>query len=188
MLFFLVWNEEDDHIRRPGFLFFLLFFVISVFTFFLSLWDILFDVDVTSLVFILYLLLFGSAFVVFLIRTLYGTEKEDAISRFTKTLQGGLFHFQCPMCRGIFAIKESMYHGKEKTVITCPDCGHLGTIHPYPAKVIGSIPEGKSRNVLFKCLYCGESLRIWAEGTDLHPHLEIYNCPFCGHMSSLRKM
>ena len=187
MFFFIIWNEEDDGIRQTLFLFFFLFFVVSVFIFGLSLWDILFNVNITSIVFFSYLILFGGAFVLFLLKTMSDSDAEDMVSLFTKTLHGRLFHFQCPICRGFFAIKESMRHGKAKTVISCPDCGHLGAIHPFPAKMIGKIPDKKSGNVLFKCLYCGESLRIWAEGTDLHPHLKVYNCPFCGNRSSLRK-
>jgi len=80
-----------------------------------------------------------------------------------------------------------MYHVGGKTIITCPDCGHLGVIHPKPAKTIGIIPEEKSENVLFKCLYCGESLWIWAEGTELHQKLHVFSCPFCGSKKPLKE-
>ena len=145
------------------------------------------NANVSSLIFVTYLILFGVTFILFLLSSNRGTFKEDYIKIFTKTLYGGLYHFQCPFCKGIFAVKESMYHAKGKTIITCPGCGHLGKISPSSPKAIGLIPEKKSKNVLFKCLYCGESLRIWAEGTDIHQGLKVFSCPYCGREKRLKE-
>jgi hypothetical protein len=54
--------------------------------------------------------------------------------------------------------------------------------------VFGLIPLKKSENVKFKCLYCGESLRIWAEGTEIHQIIQVFSCPFCGIKKPLKKL
>ncbi len=183
----MVWGAEGDNIKNIWFFSFIFLLIFSFLVFLLSIFDILMNVNVPSLIFILYMILFGAAFIIFLLSSNRFTFKENYIKTFTKTLYGGLYHFQCPSCKGIFAIKESMYNTKGETIITCPDCGHLGKISSSPPKTIGLIPEKKSKNVLFKCLYCGESLKIWAEGTDIYPKLKVFSCPYCGREKRLKE-
>lgn len=165
---------------------FLLFF--SVIVFFLSLWDIIFNKNFLTLNTMLYGILFGLSILFLLFPAIKRKYHRDYISTFKKTLYGRLYHFKCPHCNGFFAIKESMYTTKGKTVITCPDCGRLGRIQPDPPMIIGGIPENKSKNIVFQCLQCGESLKLWAEGSELYPSLRVFSCPFCGENKPLRKI
>jgi len=95
-------------------------------------------------------------------------------------LEGKLYHFKCPNCQGIFAIKKSSRNNKKPFTLTCPDCGTIGKISSSPPVVIEEIPEQKSENIKFKCKNCGEKVSIWAEGTDLVQDIQIYSCPYEG--------
>ena len=113
------------------------------------------------------------------------TEASPTMQEFEKTLEGQLHHFKCPNCNGIFAIKKSKHNNKKTFVLTCPDCGHVGTISSSPKVVVDQIPEKKSVNKNFKCEQCGEWVSIWAEGTDLFSDIHIYSCPYCGEKQSM---
>jgi len=118
-------------------------------------------------------------------------EKQVAISsieEFEKTLKGGLYHYKCPTCNGIFAIKKSKKNNKKTVKMTCPNCGAIGAILPYPAEIEEEIPEKKSIKANFKCYLCGEGITVWAEGTDLYRQMYVYSCPFCGEKEPLKRI
>ena len=131
--------------------------------------------------------MFGGIFFLTFFSSKYRGGYEEEIQSFHQTLSGRLFHFKCPSCQGIFAVKESMYNDHGATIITCPDCGDLGRIHASPPRTLALIPQKKSRNVLFKCGHCGERLWVWAEGADLYPNLHVFSCPYCGRDKKLKQ-
>ncbi len=98
---------------------------------------------------------------------------KDIVEEFEKTLEGKLYHFKCPTCQGIFAIKKSSRNNKKPFTLTCPDCGTIGKISSSPPVIVEEIPEQKSENIKFKCKSCGERVSIWAEGTDLVQDIQI---------------
>ncbi len=111
-----------------------------------------------------------------------------SIEEFEKTLKGGLYHFKCPVCGGIFAIKKSKSNNKKEVKMTCPDCGTVGVIPANPTTIEDKIPEKKSVKANFKCIRCGERITVWAEGTDLYKNICVYTCPFCGVEKPLKKI
>ena len=112
----------------------------------------------------------------------YRTKFTPALSieEFEKTLKGGLFHFKCQICGGIFAIKKSRANNKKKVKMNCPDCGAMGIIPENPLCIEEDIPEKKSTKAVFRCKICGEGVTIWAEGSDLYSNTQVFTCPFCG--------
>jgi len=154
--------------------------------FLFSILQIVFDRYYFFILFILYGLLFFSLLSLFLFHR-YTFSSEDLVRTFKKTLKGGLYHFKCPHCNGIFAIKESMYIDKKSVIMTCPDCGRLARIPPMPPVIKAVIPTKKSGNVRFQCQRCGESIKVWAEGTMIHPTLKVFSCPFCGNEKPLKR-
>jgi len=129
-------------------------------------------------------------FLVVLLIFLGQRQKEvllDPIEEFEKSLKGGLYHFKCPTCMGIFAIKKSKSNNKKTVKMNCPDCGAIGFIPPYPAEIEEEIPEKKSIKANFKCNLCGEGVTIWAEGAELYSDVNVYSCPFCGEKEPLKR-
>ena len=122
------------------------------------------------------------------LRTKIVPVEIDVVEEFEKTLEGGLYHYKCPTCNGFFAIKKSRGDNKKYVKMTCPDCGAIGVIPPNPASVEDFIPEKKSIKANFKCEMCNERLTIWAEGTDLYKKLQVYTCPYCGKIESMKKI
>jgi len=116
------------------------------------------------------------------------TDIKETIQEFEKTLKGGLFHFKCPSCDGIFAIKKSKKNNKKPVTLKCPDCGKIGVIPPFPVKIEEEIPEKKSLKANFTCIKCGEGITIWAEGTELYKDVRVYSCPFCGEKKPLERV
>lgn len=118
-------------------------------------------------------------------------KREEALSpieEFEKSLKGGLYHFKCPTCMGIFAVKKSRSNNKKTVKMNCPDCGAVGYIPSYPAEIEEEIPEKKSIKANFKCTLCGEGVTIWAEGTELFSDVNVYSCPFCGGKEPLERL
>ena len=101
------------------------------------------------------------------IKTTKKPKTQANVKEFEKSLKGGLFHFKCPTCKGIFALKKSKSNDEKPVKITCPDCGIVGIISPKPKSCIEEIPEKKSVKASFKCASCGEGITIWAEGSIL---------------------
>jgi DNA-directed RNA polymerase subunit RPC12/RpoP len=112
----------------------------------------------------------------------------NVVKEFEKTLEGGLYHYKCPTCKGFFAVKKSKGDNKQYIKMTCPDCGATGVIPPNPASIEEIIPEKKSIKANFKCEKCNEGIAVWAEGTDLYNKLHVYTCPFCGKFETMKRI
>lgn len=112
-----------------------------------------------------------------------------SVDEFAKTLRGGLFHFKCPSCKGVFAIKKSRGNNKKPLKMKCPHCNKLGVVSGKTNNyIVEEIPEKKSLATNFKCIKCKEGLTIWAEGGSLHHNVEVYSCPYCGEEKTLKKI
>jgi len=170
-------------------LLFVVILFLSIAVLFLSLFDILYDKQWLQIILALYAVLIIFAIVLlFLKQTKKIAGSKDIVEEFEKTLEGKLYHFKCPQCEGIFAIKKSKQNNKKPFTLTCPDCGTLGRISGTPAVVMEEIPDQKSENIKFKCKNCGERVSIWAEGTDLVQNVEIHSCPYCGERQSMKNI
>lgn len=161
----------------------LLYFWVFLFT----LFDISFDKDWKTYLLISYGLIIILTLILIYIKIKNTKKLYINIEEFEKTLEGGLYHFKCPSCTGIFAIKKSKSNDKKPVKMTCPDCGIIGVIPSYPLIIEEKIPEKKSIKTSFKCLTCGEAISVWAEGTDLHNDIKVFSCPFCGIKKPLKK-
>ncbi len=161
--------------------------LLSFWVFLFTLYDIFFDKDWKTILLILYGLIIILALFLIYIRTNNTKKLYSSIEEFEKTLKGGLYHFKCPSCKGIFAIKRSKSNDKKPVKMTCPDCGMIGFIPSYPTCVEEEIPEKKSVKANFRCQTCGEGITVWAEGTDIYGGMQVYSCPFCGIKKPLKK-
>jgi predicted RNA-binding Zn-ribbon protein involved in translation (DUF1610 family) len=166
---------------------FILLAVIGFWLLFFSIWDVVFDNGWMIAIVLLYVI-----FIIILLALMRSRRKRDkptadSIEEFEKTLKGGLYHFKCPGCNGIFAIKKSKKNNKRYVLMTCPDCGMVGTVSPSPTSIEAEIPEKKSIKANFKCGACGEGITVWAEGTELYQNMKVYSCPFCGDKQPLRR-
>ncbi len=173
-------------IRSPGL--FVLLVLLGFWVLFFSIWDMIFDKGWTQLILTSYALLVILAVALIFLKSTKPVVREDTIEEFEKTLEGGLYHFKCPTCNGIFAIKRSKHNNKKPVKMTCPDCGEIGIIPSTPKCIEEEIPEKKSVNVDFKCTRCEEGITIWAEGTELYPHIYVYSCPFCGEEKTMNRI
>ena len=126
----------------------------------------------------------------FFLLIMFSKDKKtlDSFKEFEETLKGGLFHFKCPECKGIFAIKKSKSNDNCPIKMTCPDCGSVGVIPKKPRIIEEEIPKKKSIKSGFKCNNCGEGVTIWAEGSDLYEDMHVYSCPYCGKEESMYRI
>jgi predicted SprT family Zn-dependent metalloprotease len=154
--------------------------IIGVIVLLISLFDIVFNFSLMLTLIILYMILLILSFTLIIIYKYSNVKGLNNIKQFEKTLKGGLYHFKCQTCNGIFAIKRSKSNNNKPIKMSCPDCGEIGFIPPYPVSIEEEIPEKKSINFNFKCNNCGEGLTIWAEGTDIYQNMKVFSCPFCG--------
>lgn len=166
---------------------FFLILVISFWVFVFTIYDILFRKNWEIYLIVSYIILFILFFVTFFLINSKETESIPSIEEFEKTLKGGLFHFKCPICGGIFAIKKSRGNNKKKVRMNCPDCGAVGIIPANPSCIVEQIPEKKSIKKNFRCSNCGEGITVWAEGQDLYNDITVYTCPFCGIEKPLKR-
>lgn len=113
-------------------------------------------------------------------------KQMDPVILFEKTLQGGLYHYQCSRCKGIFALKESRKNNSRDLTLSCPGCGAIGRISSKSPKIVERIPTEKSPRVSFICTSCGERLNIWAEGKPLIENISIFSCPYCGSKKPMK--
>ena len=173
-----------------GTMFILLLLLIGLILLVFSIYDVLNDFGLFFITIPAYIVIV--ILIIFLmfrrLRTKIVPIEIDAVEEFEKTLEGGLYHFKCPTCNGFFAIKKSKGNNKKYVKMTCPDCGAIGVIPPKPARIEDYIPEKKSLKANFKCNICNEKLTIWAEGTELYKKLQIYTCPYCGKIESMKKI
>jgi len=154
----------------------------------LSIYDVIFDQGRIIFMVGLYavVVFIFAVFVISKSRKSYLEKKT--VEEFEKTLKGKLYHFKCPSCNGIFAVKKSRHNNKKSFKMTCPDCGTIGLVLPSPKYVEEEIPEKKSVGVNLKCGNCGEGVTIWAEGADLYQDVCVYSCPYCGVDKTLNKI
>ena len=179
-------NKNMTYIRTNGPL--ILMGLLYLWVFLFTLFDISFDKGWKTYLIISYgILILLNLFLIY-IRIKDTKRLYNNIEEFEKTLKGGLYHFKCPSCTGIFAIKRSKSNNKKSVKMTCPDCGTIGVIPSYPLCIEEEIPEKKSVNANFKCLTCGEAITVWAEGTDLQKDIQVFSCPFCGITKPLKKV
>ena len=129
----------------------------------LSLWDIIYERQWIQGILALYGILAILTIVLLFLRTQKKSTDANAVKEFEKTLEGKLYHFKCPNCNGIFAVKKSKRNNKKPFTLTCPDCGYIGKIPPTP-------------------------ISIWAEGTDLFQDIQIHSCPYCGEKQSMNSI
>ena len=170
-------------------LLFLVIILLSIVVLFSSMFDIVYGKEWLQIILAIYaILIIFTIVLLFLAPTKKIAESKDIVEEFEKTLEGKLYHFKCPNCQGIFAIKKSSRNNKKPFTLTCPDCGTIGKISSSPPVVIEEIPKQKSENIKFKCKNCGEKVSIWAEGTDLVQDIQIYSCPYCGEKQSMKNI
>ena len=161
----------------------------SIIVLFFSIFDILYDEQWLQIVLAVYAVLIIFTIVLLFFAPAKKTAvSKDIVEEFEKTLEGKLYHFKCPNCQGIFAIKKSSRNNKKPFTLTCPDCGTIGKIASSPPVVVEEIPEQKSENIKFKCRNCGERVSIWAEGTELFKNIQIYSCPYCGEKQPMKNI
>jgi len=174
-------------LENPGL--YALMMLLGFWVMFFSIWDIIFNKGwVYSIIAAYVILLFLVFLLVYMRSKLPIVTTEDAFEEFEKTLKGGLYHFKCPTCNGIFAIKRSRSNDKKPVKMTCPDCGELGILPEAAVCIEEEIPEKKSAGVNFKCELCGEGVTVWAEGTEIHPDICLYSCPFCGEQKPMQQI
>ena len=155
----------------------------------ISIFDIIFDKGWINIILAVYAIILALVIFLIFIRSIKTQgETTDIISEFEKTVKGGLYHFKCPTCSGIFAIKKSKRNDKKYVKMTCPDCGVIGIIPPYPAQLEEEIPEKKSIKANFKCNTCGEGITVWAEGTELYQGVHVFSCPYCGEQETMKRI
>ncbi|MCK4364960.1 MAG: hypothetical protein KAW45_02810 [Thermoplasmatales archaeon] len=167
---------------------FLILIIIGLCVVVFSIFDIIYDKGWMIISLVAFLVIIIITIILFFLKF---REKQVAIisiEEFEKTLKGGLYHYKCPTCNGIFAIKKSKKNNKKTVKMTCPNCGAIGIIPPYPAEIEEEIPEKKSVKANFKCYICGEGITVWAEGADLYRETCIYSCPFCGENEPLKRI
>ncbi|UCF12834.1 MAG: hypothetical protein JSW06_00905 [Thermoplasmatales archaeon] len=153
---------------------------------FLSIWSIVYEDQWLQSI----LALYGVLIILLVVLVSLSSKKKpkefnNAAKEFKKTLGGKLYHFKCPSCNGIFAIKKSKRDNKKPFKLTCPDCGNVGSIPTSPKLVVEKIPKQKSVKKRFECKNCGEFVSIWAEGTNLFHAVKIHSCPYCGKKQSM---
>lgn len=174
-------------LENPGL--YALMMLLGFWVMFFSIWDVIFNKGWMYSIIAAYITLLFLVFLLVYMRSkLPVVTTEDAFEEFEKTLKGGLYHFKCPTCDGIFAIKKSRSNDKKPVKMTCPDCGKLGIIPETAACIEGEIPEKKSAGVNFKCELCGEGVTIWAEGSEMYPDICLYSCPFCGEQKPMQQI
>jgi len=158
----------------------IIFFAFLVFVF--SLWDILYHEQWLERIIALYGILILLTFLFLVSREKKKPVVQKIVEDFEKSLRGKLQHFKCPSCGGIFAIKKSNQNNKKPFMLTCPDCGMIGSIPSKPSQIQLEIPEKKSVHKNFQCQNCGETIMVWAEGVDLiqDQNIHVYSCPYCG--------
>ncbi len=166
---------------------FLILFFLGICALIIAIFDVIYAQGWLLITIVLFIAIIFIAFVLLLLKIQKKGITVDAFEDFEKKLRGGLFHFKCPTCNGIFAIKKSKSNNKKPLKLTCPDCGAFGIISPNPPIIEGKIPEKKSINADFLCKNCGEGITLWAEGKNLYKKIVVYSCPFCGKDELLKR-
>jgi DNA-directed RNA polymerase subunit RPC12/RpoP len=160
--------------------------IASICLFIVSVYDMLSLQDRFRYWFFASIVLVCISLLIFLYMYRSSRKEMDPVVLFKKTLQGGLYHYKCPICNGIFALKESRKNDGCNLTLNCPGCGTLGRISSQSPKMVEKIPTEKSPRVSFICTICGERLNIWAEGKPLIDNITIFSCPYCGSKKQMK--
>ena len=166
---------------------FYILILLGFFGFIFAFYDVIFEKEWMIIILSFFAVLIVLAIIFIILRYKKKFKSTTTIEDFEKRLEGGLYHFKCPTCKGIFAIKKSKSNNKKPVKMSCPDCGETGVIPPYPAQIEEEIPEKKSEKANFRCNVCGEGITVWAEGTNLQNVVDVYSCPFCGNKNPLKR-
>ena len=169
-------------------IFFTAILIIGLVVVIFSLYDIMFDKGLMFAVIVAYVILIALTIVLIIPRFRKVDIVIKTVEEFEKKLKGGLFHFKCPTCEGIFAIKKSKRNDEKPIKMTCPDCGAIGIVPSNPVSIFKEIPEKKSIKANFKCESCREGITVWAEGTDLYQNINVFSCPFCGQQQTMDRV
>ena len=169
-------------------IFFTAILIIGLVVLIFSLYDIMFDKGLMFAVIVAYVILIALTIVLIIPRFRKVDIVIKTVEEFEKKLKGGLFHFKCPTCEGIFAIKKSKRNDEKPIKMTCPDCGAIGIVPSNPVSIFEEIPEKKSIKANFKCVSCSEGITVWAEGTDLYQNINVFSCPFCGQQQTMDRV
>ena len=164
--------------------------LLTIIVFLFSILDIYLNKNWIENILSSYILLFFSAIILIYLKSSKEHQLKESIKTFEKTLKGGLYHYKCPKCDGIFALKKSKENSKKPSfIITCPNCGFIGLINPSSQEFVHEkIPEKKSESIRFKCKKCGEWITLWAEGTELYRKICLFSCPFCGKEKTMKRI
>jgi len=165
-----------------------LLILLGLWVFIFTLFDIVYDKGWQFFLIAAYFILIVLIIVLAITKRMKKAKPALTIEEFEKMLKGGLFHFKCPTCEGIFAIKKSKSNDEQPVKMTCPDCGAIGIIPKHPKSVEEEIPEKKSLKANFRCAVCGEGITVWAEGAELFDDTCVFSCPFCGCDEKLEKL
>ena len=172
---------------RESLIFFAIF-IIGLAVLIFSIYDIMLGKGLMIAVIVAYGVLIALTIFLKFFRFRKGEILTNPVEDFEKKLKGGLFHFKCPTCEGIFAIKKSKRNDEKPIKMTCPDCGAIGMVPSNPVSIFEEIPEKKSLKANFKCTSCSEGITVWAEGTDLYKNMNVFSCPFCGQEQSMNRV
>jgi len=172
-------------IESPGR--FTLLLLLGFWVLFFSFWGVIFNKTWIFLILASYAVLLILSVVLIFLKSAKPAS-TSIIEEFEKTLSGRLYHFKCPSCNGVFALKKSKRNNKKTFKITCPDCGKMGVISPLPRCVEEEIPDKKSVNINFKCTNCGEFVTVWAEGAELYSDIRVFSCPYCGIEKNMNRI
>lgn len=168
---------------------FFLIVLIGFCVLFLLIYNVIYDWNMTNFFLSLLIVFILVALFLLFLRNLMVLGFEKSVEEFAKTLHGGLFHFKCPRCNGVFAIKKSKKNNKKAVKMKCPHCGRIGVIPGKSSMILEEeIPEKKSLATNFKCINCGEGLTVWAEGGSLYHDVDVITCPYCGMERTLKKI
>jgi predicted RNA-binding Zn-ribbon protein involved in translation (DUF1610 family) len=159
---------------------YILLVILGLWIFVFTIYDIVFDKGWQLILIAAYIVIIVLIILITLIRVMKKPKPLGTVEEFEKSLKGGLFHFKCLTCEGIFAVKKSKSNDETPVKMTCPDCGAVGIIPPHPKSCEEEIPEKKSLKANFKCATCGEGITVWAEGSELYHDTCVFSCPFCG--------
>jgi predicted RNA-binding Zn-ribbon protein involved in translation (DUF1610 family) len=165
-------------------LFFSAILILGLAVLIFSIYDIVFGKGLMIAVIAVYIVLIALIILKFF-RFKKSNIVVNTVEDFEKKLKGGLFHFKCPICEGIFAIKKSKRNDEKPIKMTCPDCGAIGIVTSSPISIFEEIPEKKSLKANFKCTSCSEGITVWAEGTNLFKNVNVFSCPFCGQEQTM---
>ena len=95
---------------------------------FLLIYNVFYDWNLTKFFLGLIVVFILLALFLLFLRNLLVLGFEKSVEEFAKTLHGGLYHFKCPGCQGVFAVKKSKGNNNKPMKIKCPHCGLIGTI------------------------------------------------------------